>query len=144
MSAAKRKQLESRLDGRQKIAALAVVERDFAPEDVRKGFEEIAAEVGVSRNTLYEWRTQNKAFIDYANSLADDFLTGKRSLVYRKLMELIDSSQPSVKAIDLFMKREGLITAQVAVETKDAGAARSNEELAAEIAEIDELLLEGK
>ncbi|WP_028560971.1 phBC6A51 family helix-turn-helix protein [Paenibacillus pinihumi] len=142
MSAAKRKQLESRLDGRQKIAALAVVERDFAPEDERKGFEEIAAEVGVSRNTLYEWRTQNKAFIDYANSLADDFLTGKRSLVYRKLMQLIDSSQPSVKAIDLFMKREGLITAQVAVETKDAGASRSNEELAAEIAEIDELLAE--
>ncbi|WP_028560965.1 phBC6A51 family helix-turn-helix protein [Paenibacillus pinihumi] len=140
MSAAKRKQLESRLDGRQKVAALAVVERDFAPEDERKGFEEIAAEVGVSRNTLYEWRTQNKAFIDYANSLADDFLTGKRSLVYRKLMQLIDSSQPSVKAIDLFMKREGLITAQVAVETKDAGAARSNEELVAEIADIDELL----
>jgi len=144
MSAAKRKQLESRLDGRQKLAALAVVEREFAPESERKGFEEIAAEVGVSRNSLYEWRTQNKAFIDYVNFISDDFLSSKRPVVYRRLMQLIDGAQPSVKAIDLFMKREGLITAQVAVETKDAGAARSNEEIAAEIEEIDELLAEDK
>jgi len=140
MSAAKRKQLESRLDGRQKLAALAVVEREFSDQDSRKTFDEIAAEVGVSRNSLYEWRTQNKAFIDYVNFISDDFLSSKRPVVYRKLMQLIDGPQPSVKAIDLFMKREGLITAHVAVETKDAGAPKTNEELAAEIEEIDELL----
>ncbi len=144
MSAAKRKQLESKLDGRQKLAALAVVEREFAPEDERKGFEEIAAEAGVSRNTLYEWRTQKKEFIDYVNYISDDFLTSKRPIVYKRLMQLIDGSQPSVKAIDLFMRREGLITAQVAVETKDTSAARTNDELAAEIKELDALLAESE
>ncbi|MNC74161.1 hypothetical protein D3C75_1254690 [compost metagenome] len=58
-------------------------------------------------------------------------------------MRAIDGSQPSIKAIDLFFRRFGLITQQVAVETKDAGAARSNDELAAEIDELDGLLAEG-
>lgn len=140
MSASKRKQLESRLDGRQRVAALACVEREFAAESERQTFDEIAAAAGVTRNTLYEWRTQNRAFIDYMNAISDDFLSGKRAVVYRKLMQLIDGPQPSVKAIDLFMKREGLITQHTVVETKDAAAPKSNDELAAEIEELDELL----
>lgn len=142
MSAQKRKQLEARLDGRQRIAALAVVEREFSEDGERKSFDEIAQEAGVHRVTLYEWRTQNKAFIDYVNTIADDFLAAKRPIVYKRLMQLIDSAQPSVKALDLFMKREGLITAQVSVETKDANVSRTDDEITAEIAELDELLAE--
>lgn len=144
MSEAKRKRLESKLDGRQKLAALAVVEREFSPEDERKGFEEIAEEVGVGRRALYEWRTQNKAFIEYVNYLADDFLASKRPVVYKRLMQLIDASQPSVKAIDLFMKREGLITQQVAVETKDGGTTANKEtaDIEKDLAELDALLNE--
>lgn len=142
MSASKRKRLEARLDGRQRIAALEIVEREFAAESDRKSFDDIAAVVGVTVRTLYEWRTQNKTFIDYVNTISDDFLASKRPIVYKRLMQLIDASQPSVKAIDLFMKREGLITAQVSVETKDVNAARTDEEITAEIAELDELLAE--
>lgn len=142
MSEAKRKRLESKLDGRQRLAALSVVEREFSPEGERKGFEEIAADAGVSRVTLYEWRTQNKAFIEYVNYLADDFLASKRPIVYKRLMQLIDASQPSVKAIDLFMKREGLITQQVAIETKDGGSTANKEtaDLEKDLAELDALL----
>ncbi|MNW71047.1 hypothetical protein D3C74_506580 [compost metagenome] len=57
-------------------------------------------------------------------------------------MKSIGGAQPSIKGIDLFFRRFGLITQQVAVETKDAGAAKSNDELAAEIEELDELLAE--
>lgn len=142
MSDKKKAALEARLDGRQMKAALLCVEREFAGEEDRRTFDEIAAEVGVSRNTLYEWRTQNRAFIEYSNYVADEFLSSHRAFVYRQLMKTIAGAQPSVKGIDLYFKRHGLITQQVAVETKDAGAARSNDELAQEIEELDELLAE--
>lgn len=134
--------LEAKLDGRQIKAALMCVEREFAAEEERKSFDDIAEEVGVSRQSLYKWRTQNRAFIDYVNYVADDFLASERAFVYRQLMKSIGGAQPSIKGIDLFFRRFGLITQQVAVETKDAGAAKSNEELAAEIEELDELLAE--
>lgn len=142
MSDKKKAALESRLDGRQMKAALLCVEREFAGEEDRRTFEEIADEVGISRNTLYEWRTQNRAFIEYANYVADEFLSSHRAFVYRQLMKTIAGSQPSVKGIDLYFKRHGLITQQVAVETKDAAAARSNDELEQEIEELNELLAE--
>lgn len=132
--------LEAKLDGRQIRAALMCVEREFAAEEDRKSFDEIADEVGVSRQSLYKWRTQNRAFIDYVNYLADDFLASERAFVYRQLMKSIGGAQPSIKGIDLFFRRFGLITQQVAVETKDSGAAKSNDELAAELEELDELL----
>jgi transposase-like protein len=142
MSDKKKAALEARLDGRQIKAALLCVEREFAAEEDRKGFDEIADEIGVSRQSLFKWRTQNRAFIDYANYLADDFLSADRAFVYRQLMKTIAGSQPSVKGIDLYFKRHGLITQQVAVETKDAGATRTNDELAQELEELDELIAE--
>lgn len=142
MSDKKKAALEARLDGRQIKAALLCVEREFAAEEDRKSFDEIAEEIGVSRQSLFKWRTQNRAFIDYSNLLADDFLSADRAFVYRQLMKTIAGSQPSVKGIDLYFKRHGLITQQVAVETKDAGATRTNDELAQDLEELDELLAE--
>ncbi|MEC0370036.1 phBC6A51 family helix-turn-helix protein [Paenibacillus chibensis] len=143
MSDKKKSALEARLEGRQIKAALLCVEREFAPEDERKSFDEIADEVGVSRMSLFRWRTGNRAFIDYVNHIADDFLASERALVYRQLMKTITGPQPSVKGIDLYFKRHGLITQQVAVESKDAGTTRTNEEIAQELEELDELLAEG-
>ncbi|MGF9711638.1 phBC6A51 family helix-turn-helix protein [Paenibacillus naphthalenovorans] len=140
MSNAKKRALEAKLDGRQKTAALACVEREFAETEARRSFDEIAEEAGVARKTLWEWRTQNKAFIDYVNLLADDFLESKRTLVYRQLMRLIDGPQPSVKGIDLYLRRHGLLTERQVVETKDIGGSRDNADIASELAELDELL----
>lgn len=142
MSDKKKAALEARLEGRQIKAALLCVEREFAPEDERKSFDEIADEIGVSRMTMYRWRTGNRAFIDYVNHIADDFLASERALVYRQLMKTITGPQPSVKGIDLYFKRHGLITQQVAVESKDATSTRSNEEITQELEELDELLAE--
>lgn len=140
MTTAKKRALEARLDGRQKLAALMCVEREFSEEETRKGFDEIADEIGVSRKTLWEWRTQNKSFIEYVNLLADDFLDSKRTLVYRQLMKLIEGSQPSVKALDLYLRRHGLLTERSVIETKESGSSRDTGDIAAEIAELDELL----
>lgn len=142
MSDKRKAALEARLEGRQLKAALLCVEREFAPEEERKSFDEIAEEVGVSRQSLFKWRTQNRAFIEYVNHIADDFLASERALVYRQLMKTINGPQPSIKAIDLYFKRHGLITQNIAVETKDASEARTNEEIAQELEELDELLAE--
>lgn len=135
----KRQQLEAKLDGRQRKAALLCVEREFAPQNERMTFEDIASEVGVSRQSLLKWRQQNRAFIDYVNYLADDFLAAERAFVYRQLMKSISGEQPSIKGIDLYFKRHGLITERSVVETVESGG-RDEADIAADIAELDDLL----
>lgn len=140
--------LGAKLTPQQRNAAIMLVERDLTEQlgGERKRLEDIATEVGVTRNTLYKWSTQNRAFIDYVNALADDFLDAKRSLVYRQLMKLIvpkGDVAPSVKAIDLFMRRYGLLTDKQVVETKETGGANgSNGDIAKDIDELDALLAE--
>lgn len=70
----RRKELEAKLDARQRQAALLLVERELSDTSSRKTYEEIGAEVGVTRKTIHVWKTQNKTFIDYMNLLADGFL----------------------------------------------------------------------
>src|SRR5699024_6640682 len=105
MSSTRMKRLEAQLDSRQRHAAYLLVENEFRGTEERRTMDEIAEEIGVSRMSLYNWRTKNRNFIDYKNEVADDFLADKRDHVYSQLMKLISSSQPSVKAIDLFMRR---------------------------------------
>ncbi|WP_314588022.1 phBC6A51 family helix-turn-helix protein [Paenibacillus terrigena] len=144
MSTLKQKALESKLDGRQRKAALLCVERDFATEEERRTFDSIAEEIGITRKTLHQWRTQNKTFIEYVNLLADDFLAADRAFVYRQLMKTISGPQPSVKGIDLYFKRHGLITQHTVVETVDGAGGSSTDDITKDIAELDELLAEEK
>jgi hypothetical protein len=136
----RKKQLEAKLSIKQREAALLLVERELGDES--RTLEEIAQELGMSVRGLYKWRTQNKDFIDYVNLLADEFLESKRAVVYRQMMRLIEGPQPSVKALDLYMRRHGLLTDKQVVETRDASAPQSNDEIAKELEELDELLAE--
>jgi hypothetical protein len=140
MTPKQRAKLEAQLDGRQRLAAALVVEREFQPDDQRKSFEEIAEEVGVSARSLWEWRHRNRPFIDFVNAMSSDVLASSRPKVYRQLMKLIDGSQPSVKAIDLYFKHEGLITAKAEIDVTGGTGTKSNSDLTAELTELDELL----
>lgn len=133
------KELESKLNLKQRKAALMLVENELNT-DYKKTQDEIAEELGVSRQGLYKWRTQNKVFIEYRNKLADDILSSMRPLVYKQLMSLITGSQPSVKAIDLFMRRFALLTDKQQVEELGQATARSSKELEDSIKEIDDVL----
>lgn len=77
------------------------------------------------------------------NLLADDMLSGHRSEVYAQLISLIRSKQPSVKAIDLFFRRFGLLTDRQVTATENESGMASNEDIAKEIEDIDELLNDG-
>lgn len=142
MSAKRIKELESKLTLQQQKAAFLLVENDLRDGGDKKTYEQIAEEVGVSYKTIWEWRKRNRNFIDYKNEIADDFLAEYRSGVYGQLMKLINGSQPSVKAIDLYLKRFGLLTEKQVNVTEDNSGSRSNEDLAKELEEIDELLNE--
>jgi hypothetical protein len=57
-------------------------------------------------------------------------------------MKLIGGSQPSVKALDLYLRRFGLLTEKQVMVTEDNGGSRTNDDLASELAELDDLLKE--
>lgn len=133
------KALEARMDGRKIKAARLCVEREFAPQAERKTTQEIADEIGISRQHLHRWRTQDADFIEYMNLLADTYLSSYRSFVYKQLLKTISGEQPSVKGIDLFFRRHGLITEKHEVKT-DTNASRDNEDLARELEDLDGLL----
>lgn len=134
------KALEAKLDARQRKAAYLLVENEMRDTSDRRTQESIAEEVGVTAKTLWEWRKKNKNFISYKNAIADDFLSENRAYVYSQLMKLIGGSQPSVKGIDLFMRRFGLLTEKTQIETIDGNSQRTDADLEAELAELDELL----
>ena len=142
MSNNKLKALEAKLTEQQKKAAFMLVENDLKSnkDPLKLTYEQIAEEVGVSYKTIWSWRTQNRNFIAYKNEIADDFLSDKRSRVYGQLLKLIEGEQPSVKAIDLFMRRFGLLTEKQITVNEDASGSRSNEDLKRELEELDDLL----
>jgi len=134
-------ELESKLTLQQQKAALLLVENDLVSTN-RKNQDQLAEEVGVDRTSIYRWRTNNRNFIEYMNLLADDMLSAHRSEVYSQLLKLVRGPQPSVKAIDLFMRRYGLLTDRQITQTETTDGNKSNEELEKELAELDDLLKE--
>lgn len=134
------KQLEAKLDARQRKAAYLLVENELRETGERRSYEDIAAEIGVHYKTVWEWRTKNRNFIAYKNEIADDFLADKRDQVYAQLMKLITAPQPSVKAIDLFMRRHGMLTDRQITQTENGDENRSTDDLEKELAELDDLL----
>ncbi|MEC2215045.1 phBC6A51 family helix-turn-helix protein [Bacillus velezensis] len=135
------KELEAKLTLQQRKAAQIVASNEVTPEDGNKRSQDaLAEEIGVSRMTLYRWRFQNPTFIEYMNLIADDMLSGHRSEVYGQIMKLIRGPQPSVKAIDLYLRRHGLLTDRQITSTETDGGTRSNEDIAKEIEELADII----
>ncbi|MDR4250718.1 phBC6A51 family helix-turn-helix protein [Bacillus pumilus] len=136
------KQLEAQLSFEKRKAAQACALNEIMPEGgEKKTQEQLAEELGMSRMGLYRWRTQDSTFIEYMNLLADDMLSSHRSEVYGQLMKLIKGPQPSVKAIDLFMKRYGLLTEKQII-TDNTTADESVDDIQNEADKLDALLKE--
>ncbi|AOC55326.1 phBC6A51 family helix-turn-helix protein [Bacillus pumilus] len=136
------KQLEAQLSFEKRKAAQACALNEIMPEGgEKKTQEQLAEELGMSRMGLYRWRTQDSTFIEYMNLLADDMLSSHRSEVYGQLMKLIKGPQPSVKAIDLFMKRYGLLTEKQII-TDNTTTDESVDDIQNEADKLDALLKE--
>lgn len=133
MSDKQREYLENEL-GEQKVkAAYMLVEMELAEPGYEgpRTQEELAEVIGVHYKTIWEWRKKDQNFIKYKNSIVSDFFSENRSIVYKQLMRLITASQPSVKAIDIFAKLEGLYDNKLTIKNEDSNTnGESNEDLA--------------
>ncbi|RSL29119.1 hypothetical protein D7Z54_32945 [Salibacterium salarium] len=145
MSTKRMRELESKLTLQQRKAALLLVEKELAPdsESFGKTNDDVAELVGCHVQAIYKWKRQNKAFIEYMNLTADDFLSSHRSEVYRHLMTAVRSGangSPSIKAIDTFLKRFALLTERQVTEEAETTTGRENDDIQREIAELDSML----
>ncbi|MBY0158184.1 hypothetical protein H0178_20705 [Cytobacillus firmus] len=144
-----RKVLEAQLTPQQQRAAQLIVNNEWAEllnEDGKKRtMKELADELGIARSTIFEWKAQ-EGFAAYVNYLTERQLDAMRSEVYVQLMRAIRGGAngiPSVKALDLYMRRYGLLTdrtvvedARESIETKR----KTDEEIRKEIAELDAMV----
>src|SRR5699024_12301693 len=83
------------------LAALLLVERDFADKSDRMTYQQIGDEVGFTRKTIHEWNSRDRNFIEYKNYLAADFFDAYLPMVYSKMIEGI--SNGSMKGIELYL-----------------------------------------
>ncbi|MGO4372082.1 phBC6A51 family helix-turn-helix protein [Paenibacillus sp. MCAF20] len=151
MSASRRrKELEAQLKPHQIRAARMYVDNEWGeavPElGGKKTMQELAETIGIARSTLYEW-LKDESFREYTNYLSDAQLDSMRTVANTALMKAIrggNNGIPSVKALDLYYKRHGLLTnVSVIEDRRDTVEHRrkTDEEVRASIAELDALLV---
>lgn len=142
MAKSRRDMLAEQLDLRQQRAAYLLIENEMLSrtDPEFKTQEEIAAEVGVDRATLWRWRKQNQAFIEFKKEVAKDYLGDAVGIFTKQLIRSMEGTNgaPSQKALDLYAKMMGFIKNEHAIEVTQGG--RSTEDLQAELAALDEQL----
>jgi transcriptional regulator with XRE-family HTH domain len=104
---------KGRLNDQQAKAAIMLVANELAGKD-KKSQEELADEIGISRQQLYTWRTQNRDFIAYQAAVSDMHLESFRAEADAALLKLIKSG--SVKGLDLYYTMLGKKIAKSQVE----------------------------
>lgn len=139
----RRDQLAEQLSVKQQKAVYLLLDNEMLPYKERKTQEELAVELEVDRATLYRWRKQNQAFIEFKKEVAKDYLGDEVGLFAQALITSMRGTNgaPSQKALDLYAKMMGFIKNEHSVEVTQGGA-RTDEDIAASIAELDALLEE--
>lgn len=120
-----------------------LIENEMLHGKEQKPLETIAEELGIDRATLYRWRTQNQAFIEFKKEVAKDYLSDAVGIFAKQLIRSMEGTNgvPSSKALDLYAKMMGFIKSEHSVEITQGGA-KSDEQLAQEIAELEALINE--
>ncbi|OMD44300.1 phBC6A51 family helix-turn-helix protein [Paenibacillus odorifer] len=148
-NARQRKVLEAQLTPQQQRAAQLLVINEWGELTEEGGkkrtMTELADELGIARSTLFEWK-RNEMFSAYVNYITDMQLSSMRSEVNVALMRSIRGGAngvPSVKALDLFYRRYGLLTDRTIVEdtrTQIEEKRKTDDEIRADISELDALV----
>ncbi|WP_110930601.1 phBC6A51 family helix-turn-helix protein [Paenibacillus bouchesdurhonensis] len=144
-----RKVLEAQLTPQQRRAAELIIQNEWGEllgaDGKKKTMQELADEIGIARSTLFEWKSQEH-FTAYGNYLAERNLDSMRSEVYTQLMRAIRGGSngiPSVKALDLFMRRYGLLTDRTVVEDMRSEVEtkrKTDDEIRAEIDDLNAMI----
>lgn len=141
--AKRRSDIGRNLTPQQKRAAEMLVQNEWGEltDGKKLSQDQLAERLGIARSTLYEWR-KNPEFVEYMNMLTDDLLNGMRAEVNAALMKLIRMPNPSVKAIELYMKRHALLTDRTVIENESEPPIprKSDAEIAEEIRKLNDLI----
>lgn len=92
------------LTAQQKKAAALLVDNELADKEDKRKIEDIAAEVGVHRKTLWEWKRRNALFAEYKQHLTTLSLQDHHGALAQVLIDNLTKSQPSTKMLDLLAK----------------------------------------
>src|SRR5690625_1359938 len=138
----RREILEERLSADQLKAVYLLLDNELAPDNERLTQDEIAEACNVNRSTLYRWRTQNQDFIDYRLEVMQNYISDMSGLFLKSLRKsnVGTNGTPSMKALDLFAKIEGLVDRANKVDVNIGGGGRSNDDLEDELAELEKQL----
>jgi len=139
----RRDQLAEQLSVKQQSAVYKLLENETLPSKEQRTQQEIADELGITRKCLWQWRKQNQAFIEFKKEVAKDYLGDEVGLFAKALIDSMRGTNgaPSQKALDLYAKMMGFIKSEHSIEVTQGGA-RTDEELTAELAELDAMLKE--
>jgi len=130
------------LSAEQRHAAELIVANDFAPKGEKKNLDEIAAEIGIDRRTLYNWR-QNADFTRYMAAISDNKLDNHRSLADSQLIKLIagtsNNGVASIKALELFYKLNGRLEDKrtVTINDEERKPTMTREEVSKGLADLE-------
>jgi|SRR5690625_82624 len=141
----RRDKLAEQLTITQQKAAYMLLDNELISKGAPdyKTQDEIAAELGVHRATLFRWRKENQTFIEFKKEVARDYMGDMVGIFAKSLRDSMigTNGAPSMKALDLYAKMEGFINNDSKVDV-NIGGGRSNEDLEAELAKLDEQLAE--
>ena len=140
----RREILEERLSANQLKAVYMLLDNELAAEGDKLTQDEIAEACNVHRATLYRWRTQDQDFIDYRREVMQNYISDMSGLFLKSLRKSIvgTNGTPSMKALDLFAKIEGLVQTTNQLDVNIGGGGRSNDDLEDELAKLEEQLAE--
>lgn len=140
------KDYERMLDPTHAEAARLLVENQFKLKNERKTMGDIAAEVGVSRQSLHNWQ-KHPDFIRYMDALSEQQLAIHKPLVDSQLMKAIrgdaqNNGLPSMKALEMYYKLSGRLAERHEMFIADQPTARKSfteEEYDAAMQELENL-----
>lgn len=137
-------QLEERLTADQIKAAYMLLDNELkAPED-RLTMDEIADACNTTRMSLYRWRTRSRDFADFRREIIHDYMSDISGLFFNSLKRSMAGTNgaPSMKALELYAKIEGLVGPDSKVDVNIGAGGRDSEDLESELERLDEQLAE--
>jgi transcriptional regulator with XRE-family HTH domain len=128
---------EAYLKPGQRQAAELLLTREFAPKKERLTDEQIAEAVGVTRMTIYRWRTQDENFIAYYTHQVDLYMRGQFGFVMKKMYDGINAG--SMKGIELYLKMAGMLIdkQQLEIDDKSEDAQEKQQRLRERLDELE-------
>lgn len=144
----RKRQLESALKPQQQKAAQLYVQNEWneltGEGEKKLTMTELAAEIGVSRSTLFLWKA-DEDFNAYVAYLSDVQMSGMHDEFNRSVVKAWRGGPngiPSVKALELFAKMRGLVKNVEIIEDRRESkpSYKSEDDLRQDISALDAMI----